>query len=318
MIQDPINDKPCLRLAHEQARTWAKHPVMVRFAHVFQSPEELAAFLRTQPQELDAGDPEDGPRIACQPSQRLRMLPLGVNCFEATVMYLALAEAIDPGTPRTSCTIRVGSGYHTFPVERGRPVILDPEPPRNAMRAGLYECERQNGERPSLFDAGEVRPWLFATAAQAAATPYERELVRNAAQDLNRALYTGKPLRNLPALAVTIALAERDAALWGDEGLDALNQATEGLRNFVQRLELGRVAGLARRIGERALERLILAEAGPAGLLVLQELKQSTAPAEPGKVPELPSITTARPAPARPPERASRPPVDPLHQLVLQ
>jgi len=274
MITAPLNDTECLELVHAKARGFAANAVLVDFAHAFDSPEEIAAFLRTRPLELDVGDPLDGPRIACVPSQRLRLLPDGVNCMESSFHYLGLADIIDPSTPRTSCTIRVGDVYHTFPVERGQPVILDPEaPPRNAFEAGVYTCERRNGLRPAIVQLGEARTWLVRVAANAARTPSERAAIQAALRALNRSLYRGERLTDLHAIATMIALAETEAPLWGDEGREALTQATQSVRNLLQRTELGSYVGLARRIGERALKGYIIAQTGPLGPVLLDELK---------------------------------------------
>jgi hypothetical protein len=251
---------------------------MIKLANAFASPTELAAFIRTQPQELDFGDPSDGPRLPCIPSQRLRLLPAGYNCFENTELYLRLADIIDPGTPRTSCTVRIGGGYHTLPIERGRPVILDPEPPpRNAINALVYTCQRRAGHRPSLVDARESHPWLFETAGHAARTPVECQMVRNAAQQVNLALYGGAPMRDLQSIAEAVALAERDASMWGQEGTDALREATRNLRNLQTRIDLGQFVGLAGRLSKRALKAYLVAQTGPVGLALIEELDRQLA-----------------------------------------
>ncbi len=274
MIIDPLNDPTCLRLLHQECERRKRNPAFIQFALAFISPPEIAAFIRTRPQELDFGDPLDGPRIACVPSQRLRALPGAYTCFEGTGTFLPLADIIDPSTPRTSCTIRVGRGYHTFPVERNRAVILDPDPPpRNAIDAGVYECTRQNGARPSLVEAGEAAEWLFRVAANAAKTPGENRAVRNAAHAMNRSLVTGHPLENLDAIGQTIALAETEAALWGEEGHDALAHAVGSVRNLQQKIDQGLFAGLAKKMGERALEAFVLAQTGPVGLAILNEVR---------------------------------------------
>lgn len=275
MILPPLNDTHCLDKGHHTAEQLAGHPAVIEAANSFNSTAELAAYFRSRPQKLDFGDPNDGPRIACVPSQRLRLLPGSFNCFEATVNYLALAEAMDPSTPRTSCTIRVGKGYHTFPVERGLAVILDPQPPpRNAIDAGLYECQRRQGLRPSLIEAQESHRWLIRVAANAAQTPCEAQYVRNAVHALNRSIVGGQPLEDLRAIAHTIALAETDAGLWGEEGIDALEHAAHSVRNLQMSLDLGRFPGLAKRMGKHALKAYVVSQTGPVGLAVLQELER--------------------------------------------
>lgn len=315
MILPPLNDRECLDLLHEEVRRRVRHPVYVGLAQAFHTPEEIAAFIRSRPLELDHGSPLDGPRLACIPSQRLRHLPEGINCFESTAMYMPLAEIIDPSTPRTSCTIRVGRGYHTFPVDQGQAVILDPElPPRNAMDAGIYTCQRRNGLRPTILQAGEARPWLLRVAANAARTPIERTAVRTAVHALNRSLYHGEPLVDLHALATAIALAETEAPLWGEDGTHALAHATCSLRNLQQRIDLGAFAGLARRIGQRALEGYILSQTGPLGLVLIEAMK---GPPADRPAPTPPDAAQTQPA-AAPPERSSSAGADdPLRAMTL-
>lgn len=274
MLMRPRNDRKCLDLLHEHVARDAAEPVFIKLGNAFYSTAELAAYIRSRPQELDLGNPRDRPRIPCMPSQRLRTLPSGFNCFEATALYLTLAEVIDPGTPRTSCTVRIGNGYHTFPVERDQPVILDPDPPpRNALAAGLYECEKQNGRWPSLGHCDNTTNWLIRVAANAAKSSGEKLAVRNAVSSLNGALVHGEPLRDLPAIAQTIALAESEAELWGDDGLDALDRATRSLRNLQIRADLGGFAGLAKKLGVKALEAYVASQAGPVGIVLLNELR---------------------------------------------
>lgn len=276
MILPSINDHHCLGQVLDRVKRMAVQSAIIELANRFRSPRELAAYLRTRPQQLDFGDPGDGPRIACVPSQRLRFLPPAYNCLEGTANYLTIAEAMDPSTPRTACTIRVGTGYHTFPIENGRAVILDPAPPpRNAIDAGVYECQRNGGLRPSLIEARESHRWLIRVAAQAAQTPCEAQYVRNAVAALNRSMVRGQPLQDLGAIAHTIALAETDAGLWGQDGIDALEYAARSVRNLQQGIDLGTFKSLATRLGKDALKAYVVAQTGPAGLAVLQVLDQA-------------------------------------------
>ena len=45
---------------------------------------------------------------------------------------------IDPHPVRQLATLDTPVGLHTFPVENGAPVILDPRVPRNALEGGIY------------------------------------------------------------------------------------------------------------------------------------------------------------------------------------
>ena len=226
MILRPLNDAACLAIIHEHARTDSQDPVFRELAQVFESPDELAAFLRTRPRRLDLGHPHDGPRVACRPTQRLRQLPPDPNCFEGTRMYLGLAEALDPGTSRTSMTIRVGRGYHTFPVENDRPVILDPIAPRNAIDAGLYHCL----PNPSRLLARPV-PWLLSIARHATCSPFDARRIANGI----RAIGSTRPTRYHPqSLATLLAVAENEARLWGPDGIAAYHRAVAALWDRIQ------------------------------------------------------------------------------------
>ena len=306
MLMKALNDRGCLSKLHQKVEWLTEQPAVIEFANEFETTDEIAAFIRSRPLQLDHGDPADGPRIDCIPSQRLRVMPDTYNCFEATGYYLAFAEIIDPSTPRTSCTIRVQNGYHTFPVENGEPVILDPDsPPRNAMHAGVYQCERRNGLRPGIVESGDAHRWVISVARNAAHTPCERRTVRNAVDSLNRAVIHGEPLADLQAVAETLALAESEAGLWGDEGREATRHVARSLRNLQIRTDLGGIMGLAQRLGGKALEAYVLSQTGPMGLAVLQSLK-------PSRTPEHTARTNRA---SRAPERPARPRVVRRRQL---
>jgi hypothetical protein len=102
-------------------------------------------------------------------------------------------------------------------------------------------------------------------------------MVRNAAQQVNLALYGGAPRRDLQSIAETVALAERDASMWGQEGAAALRQATRNLRNLQTRIDLGQFVGLAGRLSKRALKAYIAAHTGPVGLALIEELDRQLA-----------------------------------------
>jgi len=128
MIGPPLNDGDCLgqltALVTRQLEQYA--PVACRF----RSTIELATWIRSRPQRSDFGDPADGPKITCDVPQRVRVpATADPNCFERAALYLGAAELIDPVPLRQLATIGddVGRWRHTFPVENGRPVVLDPD-----------------------------------------------------------------------------------------------------------------------------------------------------------------------------------------------
>ncbi len=226
MIIPPLNDTHCLGLLHDHAHKDCQIPAIVDLARVFASPEEVAAFLRTRPRRLDFGNVRDGPRVPCRPTQRLRTLPNDPNCYESTRMYLSLAEVLDPATARTSMTIRVGPGYHTFPVENEQPVILDPIAPRNAMQAGLYHC----APNPTQLLA-QPQPWLFGIARRAPCAPWHAARVENGIRAVQLHGH-----HNLTDLATLLAVAEAEARLWGPDGICAYRRAVSDICRHIQRL----------------------------------------------------------------------------------
>jgi hypothetical protein len=102
-------------------------------------------------------------------------------------------------------------------------------------------------------------------------------MVRNAAQQVNLAVYGGAPKRDQQCIAETVALAERDASMWGQEGTAAMRQATRGLRNLQTRIDLGQFVGLAGRLSKRALKAYLVAQTGPVGLALIDELDRQLA-----------------------------------------
>jgi hypothetical protein len=126
VIGPPLNDGDCLvqltALVVQRLNEYA--PIACRFG----STAELAAWIRSRPQRADVGDPSDGPKIACDVPQRVRVpATLDPNCFERAALYLGAAELIDPTPLRQLATIGDAGWRHTFPVENGQPVVLDPD-----------------------------------------------------------------------------------------------------------------------------------------------------------------------------------------------
>ncbi|MCG8419727.1 MAG: hypothetical protein MJE77_17480 [Proteobacteria bacterium] len=129
-------------------------------------------------------------------------------------------------------TIRVGAGYHTFPVEHGKPVILDPVVPRNAIRAGLYHCAP---DQAGLL-AGPTR-WLLSIARHATCSPCDAVRIGQAI----RAVRAGSRY-DAKNIATLFAVAEAEARLWGPDGIAAFRQAATEIRYRLQRFDLGPVS----------------------------------------------------------------------------
>ena len=135
----PFNDLRCLgsitRLSPSWSRTTIRCSPRSREARDDARPR---AWIRTLPQRDDDGEAKDGPKVeACEPPQRLRIPADDPNCVERAALYLAVAELIDPEPVRQLATLDTPVGLHTFPVENGAPVILDPQVPRNCLDCGI-------------------------------------------------------------------------------------------------------------------------------------------------------------------------------------
>ncbi|HEX7836716.1 MAG TPA: hypothetical protein VF469_04585 [Kofleriaceae bacterium] len=123
------NDTTCLSAISEVVADLAERrdPLLLELAQKYRTTEALAAWIRSLPQRDDDGIPGDGPKVdACEPVQRLRIPAPDPNCVERAALYLGVAELIDPWPLRQLATLDYAWGRHTFPLEFGAPVVLDP------------------------------------------------------------------------------------------------------------------------------------------------------------------------------------------------
>jgi hypothetical protein len=134
------NDLTCLGaitevVAHLVAR---RDPLLLELAEQYPTTAALAAWIRSLPQRDDEGIPGDGPKVeACEPVQRLRIPAPNPNCVERSATFLGVAELIDPGPVRQLATLDFDWGRHTFVIENGAPVVLDPRVTSEALANGL-------------------------------------------------------------------------------------------------------------------------------------------------------------------------------------
>src|SRR5512140_3349604 len=123
------NDLTCLGSISEVVADLVnqRDPLLVEIAQKHRTTESLAASIRLMPQRNDEGILGDGPKVeACQPVQRLRIPAPDPNCVERAALYLGVAELIDPWPVRQLATLDFDWGRHTFPIESGAPIVLDP------------------------------------------------------------------------------------------------------------------------------------------------------------------------------------------------
>jgi len=206
VISLPFNDLRCLGSITEVVAELVKHqdPVLLELAAKYTSTESLAAWIRTLPQRDDDGDPDDGPKVeACEPVQRLRIPAPDPNCVERAALYVAVAELIDPVPNRQLATLDLPIGLHTFPVENGAPIILDPRVPRNSLACGVAMTK----PGPVVIDGHEAIEWSARLAEDGAGT----KNVRNGASRVRKAR---NAVVRLVDEGVVPAQAEVDAIGW--------------------------------------------------------------------------------------------------------
>lgn len=240
MITIPLNDRECLGAITEEmaTRVLERDPAIVEIAMAHEDTSALAAWIRGLPQRDDTGLPCDGPKVeACEPAQRLRVPAEDPNCVERAALYIAAAELIDPVPVRKLATANTPDGLHTYPVEEGAPVVLDPTVSRNALAAGLFRATRpRNGQGVLTMTPAELVDWM----ADIAAEPAERfaqgqERVRNGRQAM-RLVLVGRPLciAEIRDVAFVLALANREARLWGPSGPRMVTTAAHAIGKLDQ------------------------------------------------------------------------------------
>ena len=305
----PLNDRACLGKLHESVTEYMQTPEARELASQFTSIAELRAFIRHLQQRDDLGDPRDGPRIACEVSQRLRLPTWDPNCYERLAMFLALALLINPELQLSSATTMLDNGMHSFPVEMrdGRPhvVVLDPvtAPLRNAMSATAYELRNA-----SPMSDRHIGPWFTGMARSACTTYGATDCYRLAMNALRHSLLTGRPLRRLHELECMLDLARRDASLYGPRGRAAYDRVCGSLRNLSLAIDTGKlqryIEGLldtSQPLATEAIKAALIAKFGPAAAIALQGTNVGTAKPSDG------DESTAE-APAKQPEKAKHKP----------
>lgn len=224
MITVPHNDRECLGAITEEMATRVRDrdPAIVGIAQAHDNTAALADWIRALPQRDDGGLPCDGPKVeACEPAQRLRVPAEDPNCVERAALYLAAAELIDPSPVRKLATANTPGGLHTYPIEDGAPVVLDPFVSRNALAAGLFrESTTRNAGGTVTMAPAELLRWIAEIAAEPSGR-FDRgaDRIDNAHRAV-RVLLVGWPLcvGDVRDVAFMLALADRESRLWGPTG----------------------------------------------------------------------------------------------------
>ena len=240
MITVPHNDRECLGAITEEMATRVRDldPAIVAIAQAHDDPAALADWIRALPQRDDAGLPCDGPKVeACAPAQRLRVPAEDPNCVERAALYLAAAELIDPSAVRKLATTNTPGGLHTYPIEDGAPVVLDPYVSRNVLAAGLFrESATRNAGATVTMAPAELLRWIAEIAAEPSAR-FDRgaDRIDNAHRAV-RVLLVGWPLcvADVRDVAFMLALADRESRLWGPTGPRLVATAAQAIGRLDQ------------------------------------------------------------------------------------
>jgi hypothetical protein len=233
----PLNDYECLGAITELVARLVdeKHPAIVEAAARFKTTEELAEYIRSQPQRDDDGDPDDGPReAACDPPQRVRILAGDMNCVERTLSYNGIAEMIDPRPVRQMATVDTPNGRHTFPVENGAPIVLDPRMPSTCLHCATAELSQQ----PQAVTPREAIAFTARMAEEGAAERRNGVRLRNV-EDLLLDMIDGANGREIDEeaaeeIAWLLATAEKVAERYGAQGKAIVRATADALRDIAE------------------------------------------------------------------------------------
>ncbi len=259
MIALPFNDYTCLASISEVIAELVENedPVIKEIAAKHPTTSSLVQWIRSLPQRDDNGEKQDGPKVdACDPPQRLRVPAEDPNCVERAAMYLAIAELIDPTPVRQLATLDLPVGLHTFPVENGVPVILDPTVPRNCVTCGLA----LESSGPVTLDARDVIQWT-ATLAEAGAVPVRngptRTKLRRARNAVLRLVDEGTApaeARDIDAIGWMFALAERAARKYGVRAIALVRTTARAIADLLDQALARRERNLALELGGMRFE----------------------------------------------------------------
>jgi hypothetical protein len=231
----PFNDLGCLGSITEVVTELVTHRdvVIEEIAAKHKTTESLADWIRGLPQRDDEGEKTDGPKVEeCKPPQRLRLPAEDPNCVERAALYIAAAELIDPRPVRQLATLDTPVGLHTFPVENGAPVILDPRVPRNALEGGMY----LHSQTPLTIDARDAIEWT-AQLAEAGAADFRNgpSRVRKARNAIVQLVDEGIPPASaevVEAIGWLLGLAEKVARRFGPRAMSIVRTTAQAIADL--------------------------------------------------------------------------------------
>lgn len=252
MIALPFNDRRCLGSITEIVADMVARDdeLLAKLATEHPTTESLATWIRSLPQRDDLGETEDGPKVdACEPPQRLRLPAPDPNCVERAALYIAVAEMIDPGPLRQFATLDTEIGLHTFPVENGAPVILDPRVPRNGLEMGLA----LNKRGPVAISPQDAVEWT-AQLAEAGAAPLRNgpsrvRLARNAMRALVDEGVAPADARTIDSIAWMLSLADKVARKYGARVVAMVRSTTQAIAELADEARARALRNLSIEIG---------------------------------------------------------------------
>ncbi len=231
MIGLPFNDYTCLgsitELVAEVVAT--RDPVIAELAATHRTTESLIHYIRGLPQKDDDGDANDGPKVeTCEPTQRLRLPATDPNCVERSALYIAVAEMIEPRPVRQLATLDTPIGLHTFPLENGAPVILDPRISQECLDCGVTLAAKG----PVTIEAHDAIEWTANLAEGVARnTRNGPSRVRRARNAVMRLADDGiaPSQAEVDAIGWMFALAEQAARRYGVRALSMVRTTTHAI-----------------------------------------------------------------------------------------
>jgi hypothetical protein len=256
------NDLTCLGAISEVVATLVgeRDPLLVELAQRYPTTELLATWIRGLPQRNDDGAPADGPRLdACDPPQRLRIPAPDPNCVERAALFLGVAELIDPWPVRQLATLDFDWGRHTFPIEAGAPVVLDPRVTAADLSRAVAPAVR-NALRPvveltgpiaiDVTEALEYTARLAETGARAVRNgPSRARHARNAIRDLIEAGLPPRDERTIDTMGWFFAQAEQVARAYGARALAIVRTSAQAIADLVDDILARRQRNLSFEVG---------------------------------------------------------------------
>lgn len=246
------NDLSCLGSITEvvAALVTQRDPGLVELAAQYPTTEALATWIRSLPQRNDEGIPDDGPKVdACLPPQRLRIPADDPNCVERAALYLGVAELLDPLPLRQLATLDFDWGRHTFPIENGAPIVLDPRVTSDDLARAIAPPPRAP-VAIDVNDAIEYTAELAQVGAQAVRNgPSRAHLARNAIRSLVETGTAPTDPSTIDAIGWFFATAEEVARGYGTRALTIVRTTARAISDLVDDILARKQRNLAFEIG---------------------------------------------------------------------